>query len=259
MSTCRASCADRFGRNPKLHDRKSASKTGSSTIFIAACTTRPRTAAIASGLRPALPGLGISTFRAGSGHHVPSRNWMANSPSSRVTPVHLDICQGGLVDARCTVVAAQRDPRPPQDVLAVDLRLPPGTPLTSRLLTGYRTALAGGHRSPLRPDPLSSRRHLLNVPRPLRRGVPRGCISRIFTASMAFTVNRPDRLSHNVYRRGRLRLRCGPLSCSHHVAFDAGLRPGPFPDQTASLLPGSLATTRTGLSPAGDDELPIRS
>jgi hypothetical protein len=43
------------------------------------------------------------------------------------------------------------------------------------------------------------------------------------------------------------------------VAFDAGLRPGPFPDRAASLLPGFLATTRTGLSPAGDDELPIRS
>src|SRR6266568_2801025 len=78
-----------------------------------------------------------------------------------------------------------------------------------------------------------------------RLGVPRGCISRIFTASMAFTVNNAARLSLNVYRRGRLRLRCGPLSCSHHVAFDAGLRPGPFPDQTASLLPGSLATTRS--------------
>jgi hypothetical protein len=43
------------------------------------------------------------------------------------------------------------------------------------------------------------------------------------------------------------------------VAFDAGLRPGPFPGQTASLLPGSLATTRTGLTPAGDDELLVRS
>jgi hypothetical protein len=31
----------------------------------------------------------------------------------------------------------------------------------------------------------------MNVPRPLRRGVPRGCASRIFTASMAFTVNSP--------------------------------------------------------------------
>jgi len=38
-------------------------------------------------------------------------------------------------------------------------------------------------------------------------------------------------------------------------ALDAGLRPGPFPDRAASLLPGLLAATRTGLSPAGDDEL----
>ena len=40
-------------------------------------------------------------------------------------------------------------------------------------------------------------------------------------------------------------------------AFDAGLRPGPFPDRAASLLPGLLATTRTGLAPAGDDELVV--
>jgi hypothetical protein len=38
-------------------------------------------------------------------------------------------------------------------------------------------------------------------------------------------------------------------------ASDAGLRPGPFPGRAASLLPGLLAATRTGLSPAGDDEL----
>ena len=53
--------------------------------------------------------------------------------------------------------------------------------------------------------------------------------------------------------------RCGPLSCSPTWAFDAGLRPGPFPSRAASLLPGSLAITRTGLTPAGDDELPIKS
>ena len=76
---------------------------------------------------------------------------------------------------------------------------------------------------------------------------------------MAFAVNRPARLSLDVYRRGRLRLRYGPLSCSPNRAFDAGLRPDPFPDQAASLLPGLLAATRTGLTPAGDDELPIRS
>src|SRR4051794_24222761 len=49
--------------------------------------------------------------------------------------------------------------------------------------------------------------------------------------------------------------RYGPLSCSPTRAFDAGLRPDPFPDRAASLLPGLLAATRTGLTPAGDDEL----
>ena len=42
-------------------------------------------------------------------------------------------------------------------------------------------------------------------------------------------------------------------------AFDAGLRPDPFPDQAASLLPGLLAATRTGLTPASDDELETRT
>ena len=47
----------------------------------------------------------------------------------------------------------------------------------------------------------------------------------------------------------------GPHRRSPLQGFYAGLRPGPFPDRTASLLPGLLAATRTGLSPAGDDEL----
>src|SRR5215210_9381869 len=38
-------------------------------------------------------------------------------------------------------------------------------------------------------------------------------------------------------------------------AFDTGLRPRPLPDEAASLLPGPLAATRTGLTPASDDEL----
>src|ERR1700749_4476431 len=42
---------------------------------------------------------------------------------------------------------------------------------------------------------------------------------------------------------------------SPNGAFDAGLRPDPFPDQAASLLPGLLTATRTGLTPAGDNEL----
>ena len=45
------------------------------------------------------------------------------------------------------------------------------------------------------------------------------------------------------------------LVAPSNEASDAGLRPGPFPNQAASLLPGLLAATRTGLTPAGDDEL----
>jgi len=47
----------------------------------------------------------------------------------------------------------------------------------------------------------------------------------------------------------------GPHRRSPIRASDAGLRPRPFPGETASLLPGLLAATRTGLTPAGDDEL----
>ncbi|CAN5537386.1 hypothetical protein BH23CHL4_BH23CHL4_08440 [soil metagenome] len=36
---------------------------------------------------------------------------------------------------------------------------------------------------------------------------------------------------------------------------EAGLRHRAFPPGTASLLPGLLAVTRTGLAPAGNDEL----
>jgi hypothetical protein len=38
-------------------------------------------------------------------------------------------------------------------------------------------------------------------------------------------------------------------------AFDTGLRRRAFPPDAASLLPGLLAATRTGLPPAGDNEL----
>ena len=38
-------------------------------------------------------------------------------------------------------------------------------------------------------------------------------------------------------------------------AFDTALRRRAFPPDAGSLLPGPLAVTRTGLTPAGDDEL----
>jgi hypothetical protein len=77
------------------------------------------------------------------------------------------------------------------------LRLPPGTPPASRLHTGYRAALVGGHREPASAGEglPSSRRHLLNVPRPLTPESPSRLPSRVFTASMAFAVSRPARHS----------------------------------------------------------------
>src|SRR5215213_1250853 len=85
-STCRASCADRLGRNPKEQSSMSASKIGSSTILTAACTMRSRTAGIDSGRCSAVPGFGMNTRRAGSGRYRRSLNSVTSSSRSRVTP-----------------------------------------------------------------------------------------------------------------------------------------------------------------------------
>ena len=79
------------------------------------------------------------------------------------------------------------------------LRLPPGTLPTSRLHTGYRT-------EPSTPSQSASTERASPVPaatistfRALYAGESfRGCASRLFTASMAFAVNGPARLSLNV-------------------------------------------------------------
>jgi len=66
----------------------------------------------------------------------------------------------------------------------------------------------------------------------------------------------------NVDPSGLAGFKIGPVKVGDGCpsrAPDAGLRPGPFPDRAASLLPGPLAVTRTGLAPAGDDELQIES
>jgi putative transposase len=52
-----------------------------------------------------------------------------------------------------------------------------------------------------------------------------------------------------------LTLRTARLHTPPNGMLDAGLRHRPFPDDTASLLPGPLTATRTGLTPASDDEL----
>src|SRR5208282_2548076 len=125
----------------------------------------------------------------------------------------------------------------------------PGSPVIGRHAPATYSA---GHRAG---EGLpSSRRHPRYVPRPIRRGVPHGCASRLFAASMAFTLNSGARHSlHPPSRAGPLTTPQASLHATDRTvappyrAFDAGLRPGPFPDRTASLLPGLLAATRTGL------------
>ena len=85
MTVFNAWCVERFGRNPKLHGAKSASKIGSSTIFNAACTTRSRTVGMPSG-RVLPSGLGISTRRTGAGRQRPSANSAARSSRNGTTP-----------------------------------------------------------------------------------------------------------------------------------------------------------------------------
>src|SRR5689334_21858791 len=65
------------------------------------------------------------------------------------------------------------------------LRRPPGTTLTSQL-TGYRAGRSNEAPQPRRAGEglPSSRRHLLNVPRPIRREVLEGCTSRLLTPSI---------------------------------------------------------------------------
>jgi len=96
---------------------------------------------------------------------------------------------------------------------------------------------------------------------PYTPGSSSGLQTRLYTPSMAFTVTDAARLSHSPARK---QVHLTTRQASHNAtdrslappkgAFDAGLRPDPFPDQAASLLPGLLAATRTGLTPAGDNE-----
>jgi len=94
-------------------------------------------------------------------------------------------------------------------------------------------------------------------------GSPARLRSRLYAASMAFSpIEKGSALP--LPRPSKAGLITTPQASRHatdritaplHVAFDAGLQPGPSPDRAASLLPGSPAITRTGLSPAGGDEL----
>jgi hypothetical protein len=114
-------------------------------------------------------------------------------------------------------------------------------------------------------QPVSLQRHRLRASpaalsrtfRPLRWGVLHGCASRIFAASMAFTLDIRARHSPHRITARQASLDVTDRSVAHPIngMLDAGLRHHPFPDDTASLLPGPLTATRTRLPPASDDEL----
>ena len=144
---------------------------------------------------------------------------------------------------------------PASDSLPAPRPLPGSSPVIGRRWSaGTASPLQPGRASPV---PAATP---LNVPRPLRRGVPRGCVSRIFTASMAFTVNNAARLSSlNVYRRGRLRftLRTAQLLPLQGFRRWASARPVSRPDrQPATGLPGDYPDrTFTGWRRRASDQV----
>jgi hypothetical protein len=88
-----------------------------------------------------------------------------------------------------------------------------------------------------------------------------GLQSRIYAPSMAFAVTTAARLLLFPPIGGVLTTRQASLDASDRSvappdrALDAALRPRGFLPEAGSLLPGLLTATRTGPTPAGDDEL----
>lgn len=143
------------------------------------------------------------------------------------------------------------------------LRLPPDTRSTSRRepVIGpdapTRIRSTPGRGGPPQFPPPPSERSAPHTP-----GSSSRLQSRNYTASMAFTLDSGAR--HSLCPTQRARPLTTPQASRQATdrsvappdrAFDAALRPRPFPTDAGSLLPGLLAATRTGLPPAGDDEL----
>ena len=146
------------------------------------------------------------------------------------------------------------------------LRRPPGSRSTSQLNTGYRTRNFRQHqrrRPPGRGGPPQF------PPPPSERSAPStprsssGLQHQALHPFRGLRRERRDSALPSPHPKGQAAITTRQASrdaTDRSVAppcraLDAGLRPGPFPDQAASLLPGLLAATRTGLTPAGDDEL----
>jgi hypothetical protein len=156
----------------------------------------------------------------------------------------------------CVVRPAQPVLRPPPTPTRHATHFP-GSPVIGHVAPTTTHRRPPGRGGPPQFPPPPSERSA-----PLTPESPSRLHTRLYTASMAFTLIPGARHSLRPPTRG------GPLTtpqASRNAtdrsvappdrAFDAGLRRRTFPSDTASLLPGLLAATRTGLPPAGDDEL----
>ena len=133
----------------------------------------------------------------------------------------------------------------------------PGTPVIGPRRSDRTLRRPPGRGGPPQFPPSPSERSAPSTPRSSS-----GLRSRLFTPSMAFArtgrgsaLPRPT-ASHDAAGFASC---CGPLGCTPPKELDAALRPRAFPPEAGSLLPGLLAATRTGPSPAGDDELVVGS
>ena len=240
MSTCRASCADRPGRNPKLTGRKPASKTGSSTIFSAARTIRSRTGGIESGLSsPAgAPGLGMKTRRAGSGRYRPSLSSAASSPSSRATPY-------SSTAARVTLSM-------------------PGAPLLARTATHarHRTSLwqtLSYSAWNLRPgSALAARYSACCKARTGSAGTPRTDPCAAGLAETALTGPLPDSTAHQRSSgpSHHRRLCCPPGSTGTTAASDAHPASNPLPEVIGCRTPRSGSSKPQATGPGRASPVP---
>jgi len=104
----------------------------------------------------------------------------------------------------------------------------------------------------------------LTVPRPLRRRVPRGCASKFFTPSMAFTLGSRAQLPV-VPSRGLISdaagfaLCCGLVSCTLPKRARPRAPPPRSPRTPAGYYKGALVPPLAGLAPATHRELAGRA
>jgi hypothetical protein len=173
---------------------------------------------------------------------------------SRTHPsVHASSQQGSFPRPSC-VVSAVIGTTTPSATLLASAHFPG--------LTGYRTRRSCRRRT--REGFSSSAAHLVHVPLSLPRRVLRGCISKYFTSSVAFVVTLATRLplfpslSEGVVTRRQ----DSPYATDRAVApptgaCDVPLRRRAFPLDAGHLLPGTLVFTRTGVPPAGEQQLRI--